>query len=347
MKRGHLRVLLAWLALLPWATASSAGTGRNPITSFVIHFEPNHSNFPTAEYRKDLAKLVDLAAEHRDAVIVVLGHADPTQALYALVRVGLSKGLITRFGPPNNSEYLLRGKPLDIAHTHALATLIHGGAFDTGDANELQPRQTVPAALSLSQRRAEGVRREIIAFAKRKRVKLDETQIRARGLGIREPVTALPHRMEDVRRNARVEVRLLAGPAAVTDRDSPSLVPAAVQVAPELAVTAQSAGTAGESALELMRGIDPMVARVMITALTRSGARAISKQGRAGDRRAVTVARGPVGVVRVRPPAAPQRPTPATDAPDSAGLALRVVLLLAGIGVASYLVVRIGRHRSG
>ena len=64
-------------------------------------------------------------------------------------------------------------------------------------------------ALNLSRKRAEAVRESIIAYAKRKGVRLDASQIQPVGVGIREPFIAKPSNMGEAKQNMRVEFRLL------------------------------------------------------------------------------------------------------------------------------------------
>jgi ABC-type nitrate/sulfonate/bicarbonate transport system substrate-binding protein/outer membrane protein OmpA-like peptidoglycan-associated protein len=178
------------------------------IYSFTVGFEPNQDSFSAAKYGKDFRRVVQLASEYGGAVVVVRGHSDPTKVLSTLVRVGMSKGILRRSGGPGNYRYSLRGKALDLSRTEQLVRLIRRGAFDGGGVDQ-SPRQIMQAALNLSLRRARAVRKEIIRYAKRKRFRFDESQIQAQGVGIREPFIAVPRSMADVRKNTRVEFRLV------------------------------------------------------------------------------------------------------------------------------------------
>jgi len=115
--------------------------------------------------------------------------------------------VLKRTGTTGNYSYSLNGQPLDLAGTANLVKLIDGGAFDGG--TEVNPRETMQAALNLSRARAEAVRDSIIAYAKGKGLMIDRSQIQAAGVGIREPFIAKPANMEQARQNMRVEFRLV------------------------------------------------------------------------------------------------------------------------------------------
>ena len=97
--------------------------------------------------------------------------------------------------------------------------MIRSGALDGGGAIE-SPREIMQAALNLSLRRAEAVRAQIVRYARSKRLKLDGSQIQAQGVGIREPFVATPRSMADVKKNTRVEFRLVGvSPEAMAPSD--------------------------------------------------------------------------------------------------------------------------------
>jgi outer membrane protein OmpA-like peptidoglycan-associated protein len=177
------------------------------ILSFSINFEPNQNAFGAEQYGAEYQRVVEAADKFGNAVIAVRGHADPTKSLVDLVKAGMAKGVLKRTGTTGNYSYSLNGQPLDLAGTANLVKLIDGGAFDGG--TEVNPRETMQAALNLSRARAEAVRDSIIAYAKGKGLMIDRSQIQAAGVGIREPFIAKPANMEQARQNMRVEFRLV------------------------------------------------------------------------------------------------------------------------------------------
>jgi hypothetical protein len=88
--------------------------------------------------------------------------------------------------------------------------LLEGGAFDGTDPN---PRETMQAALNLSFARSKAVRDAILKYAATKELKLDESQLRPIGVGVREPLVARPTTIEQAKENMRVEFRILKVPA--------------------------------------------------------------------------------------------------------------------------------------
>lgn len=198
---------------------AAGGLDNSTIYSFTITFEPNQDSFTAAKYGGDFDQVIKLAGEYGGAVIAVRGHSDPTKVLSSLVKVGMTKGVLRRTGSRGNYQYSLRGRPMDLSATKEVARLIKSGAFDGGSAGE-NPRDIMQAALNLSLRRASEVRKQIISYAKKRGMKLDRSQIQAQGVGIREPFVATPRSMDDVRRNTRVEFRLVGvSPEATTASD--------------------------------------------------------------------------------------------------------------------------------
>ncbi|MEO1482436.1 MAG: ABC transporter substrate-binding protein [Myxococcota bacterium] len=197
----------------------SGALDDSTIYSFTVGFEPNQDAFSETQYGTDFDQVLDLAREYGGAVIAVRGHSDPTKVLASLVKAGMRKGVLKRSGSPGNWSYSLRGKPLKLEQTDALIKLIETGAFDGAGVVE-SPREIMQAARNLSLRRAQAVRESILRYAKKRGKKVDATQIQAQGVGIREPFVATPRSMADVRRNTRVEFRLVGvSPEAATASD--------------------------------------------------------------------------------------------------------------------------------
>ncbi|MEL6543499.1 MAG: hypothetical protein AAFQ82_02665, partial [Myxococcota bacterium] len=190
------------------ALNSAGSLDDSTIYSFTVGFEPNQDSFTDTQYGNDFDQVLDLATEYGGAVIAVRGHSDPTKVLATLVKAGMRKGILKRSGSPGNWSYSLKGRKLDLARTSDLVRLIETGAFDGAGIAE-SPREIMQAARNLSLRRAQAVRESILGYAKKRGKKVDATQIQAQGVGIREPFVSTPRSMADVRRNTRVEFRLV------------------------------------------------------------------------------------------------------------------------------------------
>ncbi len=187
----------------------SAGGGLDDrtIISFTIGFEPNQMDFDPAKYGSEYKRVVEMADKYGNAVIAIRGHSDPTKTLLDLVKAGMSKGILKRSGTSGNYQYSLNGKALDLSTTQIIIKLIEAGYFD--GAKDANPRETMQAALNLSKKRAESVRKSIIGYAKSKGIQFDASQIQSVGAGIREPFIAKPSSMSEALQNMRVEFRLL------------------------------------------------------------------------------------------------------------------------------------------
>lgn len=200
--------------------SAGAGLDDRTILSFSINFEPNQNTFSVEQYGAEYQRVVEAADKFGNAVIAIRGHADPTKTLVDLVKAGMAKGVLKRSGTTGNYSYSLNGQPIDLASTAVLTKLIETGAFDGG--TDLNPRETMQAALNLSRARAEAVRDSIITYAKSKGLMIDRSQIQPVGVGIREPFIAKPANMEQAKQNMRVEFRLVrvaAEAAKQTDFD--------------------------------------------------------------------------------------------------------------------------------
>ncbi len=194
--------------------SSGGALDSRTIVSFTINFEPNQESFSAEQYGGEYQRVVETADKFGNAVIAIRGHADPSKTLLDLVKSGMQKGTLKRSGSAGNYSYSLSGQPLDLAATGALAKLIEGGAFD--GVPDLNPRDTMQAALNLSRARAEAVRDSVVEYARKKGLNLDKSQIQPVGVGIREPFVAKPRNMDEAKQNMRVEFRVVRVPAEAT-----------------------------------------------------------------------------------------------------------------------------------
>ncbi len=187
------------------------------IVSFTIHFGLNETDFPADQYGAEFSRAMQAASTFGNAMVMIRGHADPTNVLKHFVLGGIDKGLLKRTGQQGNYRYFLRGKKLDLTQTDAVLKLIQTGAFE---GKQYRPRQVMQAALNLSQVRANAVRDSIISYADRQGVSMDDKQIQPVGAGVAEPIVPRPTTREEAAENRRVEFRIVRVPAeALTESD--------------------------------------------------------------------------------------------------------------------------------
>ncbi len=199
----------------------SVGLDDRTIFSFTISFEPNQYEFSSDQYGAEFNRAIQSASTFGNAVVAIRGHSDPTKTLVDLIRAGMAKGLIQRRGQQGNYQYFLRtasgSQPLDLGQTKKIAELISSGEFDGAQPS---PRETMQAALNLSQARAEAVKDAVGKYAQQQGVNLDMTQMQPVGAGIQEPLVSKPRNMGEAKQNMRVEFRIVKVPAeAISESD--------------------------------------------------------------------------------------------------------------------------------
>jgi len=191
-----------------------AGLDERTIFTFTIRFEPNDPHFPPDRYGGDFNRAIRSASTFGNAVVLIRGHSDPTKTLVELIRAGMAQGIIQRSGQSGNYRYYLKtengSQPLDLTQTRTIAKLI---ASDQFDGTQSSPRETMQAALKLSQARAEAVKEAIGRFAELQGVNLDMSQMQPVGAGILEPLIPKPRNLLEARQNMRVEFRIVKVPA--------------------------------------------------------------------------------------------------------------------------------------
>ena len=189
----------------------------NTIVSFSINFEPNEQNFSADRYGAEFLRALKQASQFGNAAVVIRGHADPTKTLVDLIKAGTTKGIIQQNGTAGNYRYFMNGKPLDLNRTKEVVDLIKNGAFGGG---AVDPAVTMQAALTLSQSRAEAVKKSLEKFAKDSGITIDLSQIVPVGAGIMEPVIPKPKNIDEAKENMRVEFRIVkVNPEALTPTD--------------------------------------------------------------------------------------------------------------------------------
>lgn len=193
------------------------------IFTFQINFKPEETDFPIETYKSDFQRFAQASATFANTAIVIEGHSDPTLALQQFLWAAKAKGLIT--GGAGN--YLFKGQTLKLTDTKAVLEAIQsenlagqqrqdarGNITDIPD-----PRQTVAAALQLSQRRAEAVKTAIEEFCKSKNIKVALDQAIPRGVGVAQPVRPRPTNMAEAKENMRVVFRVVRVAAEALKED--------------------------------------------------------------------------------------------------------------------------------
>ncbi|MBL4845814.1 MAG: ABC transporter substrate-binding protein [Planctomycetes bacterium] len=203
--------------LFPDATVDLEKKEASTIVSFTVFFKANQNEFPHEEYGESFMRAIKAASTFGNAVIAVGGHGDPTLMLRKVVVGGMKKGTLKRTGAKGSYVYTLEGKPFDLENTAEVIKAIEAGKVTKGTDNPM----AVPKALrKLSQERADNVRSAIIEFAKAKGVSVDPSQIQAVGLGPREPEVAKPTDVAGMKKNMRVEFRLVkVSPESINPAD--------------------------------------------------------------------------------------------------------------------------------
>jgi hypothetical protein len=191
---------------------------KDTIYFFTIQFDPDDPNFDIKKYEKDFQKAIGEASLYGNAVVAIRGHVDPTRTLRQFVQAGLEKRLITRERVADGWKYYTRdGKTFDLADTRKVLELIQKGDFTGAEEN---PKPTVEAAQKLSEARAHKVLEAVTTLAKARGVKLDTSQLKPQGVGIAEPIIAVPRTPELAAKNRRVEFRILkVSPERLSKKD--------------------------------------------------------------------------------------------------------------------------------
>lgn len=182
------------------------GLDEKTILSFTVDFDANQISFSPEEYAEDFKEILRVMDQFGSAVLAVRGHADPTLALKTLVDAGMSKAILKRSGKKGDWMYYYKGKPLNLEDTANIIAFINSGAFEHGTYNV---RAVVQQALNLSRKRAEAIRSSFITYARGKGASIDESQIQAFGVGIREPLIPKPTNQWEAKRNMRGEFSLI------------------------------------------------------------------------------------------------------------------------------------------
>jgi ABC-type nitrate/sulfonate/bicarbonate transport system substrate-binding protein len=194
------------------AGGSGTATETALLYSFSITFAPSEDTFSAEKYGKDFQRAVETANKFGACAIQIRGHADPLRFVQDVLEAGQKQGLIKEVRTPDETRYTYNGQPLDMKDTKKLIKLANDGVFEKAlDANgdPISPKRTVEDTLSLSERRAEIVKRSIIDYARKEGTFFSEGQFGVTGVGVSEPVSPFPKTREEMQSNRRVEFRLV------------------------------------------------------------------------------------------------------------------------------------------
>ncbi len=194
------------------------------IYSFTVQFPADGANVDKMKYQAEFQKAVEEASKYGHAVLDIRGHVDPTSTLLKFVKLGLEKGFLTRKAKAGGGyDYSLNGKPFDLADTQAVMAEIDkqdkAGQFAGVSAAD-NPSVIAQAAKDLSEKRAKNFQAAILEYATAKNVHLSDSQFKSEGVGIAEPIVAIPRAEADAAKNRRVEFRILkVSPEVVQSKD--------------------------------------------------------------------------------------------------------------------------------
>jgi hypothetical protein len=160
---------------------------------------------PESKENQAFLRALQEASRSGKAMLVIRGHADPMDVLEKFKRTGLDRKKL-RPGA-KEYEYLLDdGTAFDLRDARKVVELIKKDNFGSRELDE-----GVAYLQRLSERRAEVARTALVAFAAARDIPVDKIQIRTMGVGMTEPIVAVPRATapEDFARNRRVEFRIL------------------------------------------------------------------------------------------------------------------------------------------
>jgi ABC-type nitrate/sulfonate/bicarbonate transport system substrate-binding protein len=193
---------------------------KDTALSFSVLFDPDAANFDMKKYEADFKKVIDQSALFGGALFVVRGHVDPTRTIRLFVTAGLAKGLITREQIPGGGyKYYTKkdGKEFNLSDTKKVIEMIEKEDYSGVDES---PKVTLDAAKKLSVERAKTVLEAMIEQGRRQGVNLVPTQFRSDGVGITEPIIAVPKDNDQAAKNRRVEFRVLrVSPEKLSSKD--------------------------------------------------------------------------------------------------------------------------------
>ena len=200
--------------------STSGKMSAQQIDTFTINFGIGDTTFDPSKHTDSFRAVLEMLKNHPRGAIAVRGHSDPFYFLKLVIDAGTEKNILQKTGNPGSYNYSVNGRPIaDLSVNSDVVALVKSGAFEVPGRRET-PRSVMQEAENLSLERAETVVKAIVTAAKSLGYRLDESQIHAQGVGIREPFVAKPRTPEDQQKNMRVEFTLVGmGSEQVIPRD--------------------------------------------------------------------------------------------------------------------------------
>jgi outer membrane protein OmpA-like peptidoglycan-associated protein len=189
------------------------------IYTFKISFDVDQAEFSEDTYGKDFKKAIETASLFGNAVVTIRGHTDPNKLVREFLKAGVEARLLRREGTGNASEFFTKdGKKLDFTDAKVMKTVVDMVKKEDFKDATVDPKTTLKLADKLSLDRADSVQSAVLKFAAGQKFTLDKKQIKPVGLGVTEPVVALPRTPEDAAKNRIVEFSIYSiktkGPSA-------------------------------------------------------------------------------------------------------------------------------------
>jgi len=174
--------------------------------TFKIFFDVNQEEFSAEKYEADFKRAIEMASLFGNAVIVVNGYADHIKLLREFLPAAVTKGILTRKGEEGKFQYFLKdGKELDLKDPHAMKSVMDMVAKEDWAAAPLDPKRTLDACQSLSQKRADKVFEAVKEYAAGKKYVFNQKQIKPVGLCVLNPAFVRPKDDKEQAQNRRVE----------------------------------------------------------------------------------------------------------------------------------------------
>jgi hypothetical protein len=186
--------------------------GEDAVYSFVVQFPPDSVKIDLGKYEMDFRRAIEAAALYGNSMIQIRGHVDPALALQQFVVAGLKSGAMTRTKKDDGVyHYYIKktGAELDLSNTKMVVDLLMKNADFRDTDPEKNPQLTVEEAKRLSDGRASAVRQAILDLGEKQGVRLNKERFKSEGVGILEPVMAVPRNEEQRALNRRVEFRIM------------------------------------------------------------------------------------------------------------------------------------------
>ncbi len=180
------------------------------IYSFEISFQPDQSEFSAAQYGDAFQRALELASLYGNMAVAIRGHADPCLFVQRfLVAAGDCELIKKKAG-----QYVVLPdeKPFDPTKMDQVLDFLKKHPEIKPKATGPSPADFVSGLLDLSTKRSEAVRKAVLEYAAQKNLVLDESQFRAKGVGVAEPKAIIVDEDAGYDANRRVEFSIIKVP---------------------------------------------------------------------------------------------------------------------------------------